>query len=270
MFSFIAALLLIQNAPSIDEIKELRDEEIAVLGSMDLPQKFSESVFKACVPQESLPYPKVWPAALREKVFAGEAMGDLMRCSMKKCAFNFLKSELEIYQNLETETERQEKYIEFYNDRVAGKTKIDEGRESKFIRSKDEAFKICSSSAIDNLLDRRPLKNDSYRLSHIRYNPRMRQTTRLVQGVFSPNKDSGGGFCYAEALIFSDHYDLDRVEVWKLSDKKLQLQIRHRIDLLNTWFRRLNKSSLRDELKGLVDAQLTKAFECLNSKGKLQ
>jgi len=265
MLQTFLALILVHASPEIQGIKELRDEEIAAHGILDLGQSFSEANFKSCIPQESIPYPKVWPQELQDKVFAGEAMGDLMKCRPKRCAFNFLNSELETYQDLKSEEERQAKFIEFYANRVSGKTGIDEARSRMFIRGKDKAFSICSSPEMDRLLDSRPLKAEAYRLSHIRYNPRMRQTTRIVQGLFFKNK-SEPGFCYAEAMTFSDHYDLDRVETWRLSGNILELQVRHRIDLLNTWFRRLNKGSLRKELDGLVRSQLNLAAECLKSK----
>jgi len=276
----IAGLFLIQvyaaddSSLKIKEIKELHEREIAADGRMRFSGHLPNKLFLACSPRESRPYQESWDADLLEKVFDAQATKDLMNCGAKSCAFNFLPEELSILSDLKGKEERFAAYQKFYSNRAHLKTRIDDKRSPYFIRSQDEAFDFCQSQAMDDLLDHRPLKQIPFRLSHVHYNPRSRQTTRLVQGLSYPLKAKKDGVCYAEALIFSDHYDLERVEVWKMErireDQKdyteVQLQIRHRIDLLSTWFRRLNKGALRDELKNLVRSQLQEVANCVSGR----
>jgi hypothetical protein len=256
----------------ISEPRELHDHEIAAKAWVSLKAPVSEKKFLSCVPRESIAYPqKQWPADWLAKIFEKGAMIDLMNCTVDRCAFNFLPDERKIYQELSEVEERQKKYIDFFNNRVKGKTGLDPTRTPFMIRQSEGAFDPCVSEDFDKLLRERPLsaREAPFRLSHIQYSPRMRQTTRLLQSSSFSLPAPREGYCYAEALLFADHYDQDRVEVWRYElrqkDQKpeIELLVRHRIDILNTWLRRLNKKNLREELKEAVARQVAEAQNCL-------
>lgn len=264
----LISLLLI--GLSVSELKEQHEREIGVSVSDKIEGHISNKAFEACIPRESIPYPKVWGEDLQKKVFAGDALDDWMDCSPKKCAFNFAPKELESLKNLQSKDEYKKKFIDLYNDRVNFKVGLDPERTPFFFRSFKQPFDYCQSKKFDELLDQRPLRNHPFRLSHVRYSKKMRQTTRLLQGI--TYSEGPNAICYGEALIFSDHYDLDRVEMWKLERQmgakpttEIEVSVRHRIDLLSTWFRRLNKKTLRDELKSVLKAQVEEAANCLKN-----
>ncbi len=255
-------------------VAELHEQEIAAQATATLSQKISDAAFLICTPRESFPFPKSWSSELKENVFAREALSDLMKCSPKKCAFNFLRPELEVLERLEKPEDFKNQFIQFYQDRVDGKTGLDTGRTPYFFRTGSTAEDFCPSPSLKTLIDNRPVKGFPFRLSLVRYNPRMRQTTRLLQGTSYPLGKNQSGVCYAEALLFSDHYDLDRLEVWKLErmdqGTRVSVQVRHRIDLLNSWFRRLNKGALKDELKDLLEGQMKETLACLQNQSASQ
>jgi hypothetical protein len=267
MFSLLAfSFALISDFDiQIDRMHENHDQEIATKGTVELPFKVSEKNLKACLPRESIPFPASLSKDLSEKIFSEGPMEALMKCNRKSCAFNFSFPELVQLEKAKTPEERQKLYFEFYKRRVATREKVSPEYARLFIHGKDKAFEDCDSSEFHKILDERPIAHPTYRLSHIQYNPRMRPTTRILQGEwFHPNSTTT---CYVESLIFSDHYDAERVEVWSATTSdgktKLKLQIRHRVDLLNTWLRRLNKEGVRVELDDLIKAELEDAATCL-------
>lgn len=267
---FLLTVFLTGGANAADaqviKIKALHDREIAARGELELANSVTKASFSACIPRESKPFSKEVAPALSEKIFSKKALADWMRCNQKDCAFNFLPNEIATLEKFKTEDERKKMYFRFYKDRTEGKTPLDPGRTRFFIKSNHKAFDFCHEAALEKLLDKRPLI-EAFRLSFVQYSDQMRPTARLTQGAYYPQ---GAGFCYAEALIFSDHYDDDRVEVWKAEPlekggTKLRLQVRHRIDLLSTWVRRLNINAFQRELESVIQKQMKEAAECLKA-----
>lgn len=267
-----ASLLLFGLSPlfaevRVEKIDELSPREIAVKASLDIKSDVSFEKFKSCIPRESFVFPESLSEELEKKIFLESELEDLMNCSTEKCAFNFLPYELEFLSKLKSAEKRKAAYFNFFKNRTRGLTPMNPRNDDLLIRSKDKAFDFCEGKELNELLDKRPLKDTAYRMSQVRYDTRMRPTTRLLQGEFF--KTAKNNFCFAEAFIFSDHYDADRVELWQLSKSpntttsNLQLQIRHRIDFLHTWFRRLQKGGLRDKLAEVAQSQLMEASECL-------
>lgn len=261
---FLTSLLLSLVNAKVDAefLDETHDREIAVRATIHVRAAVNEKSFSRCVPRESRAFPFDLPGDLKEKIFISSELKDLMKCSPQDCAFNFNPQELEQLEKKSNPQERQELYWNFFTNRVLGKTKPEA---SPFrIGSQNARLSSCQNADLNKLLDQRPLPKAFWRLSHVRYSAKMRPTTRLLQGL--PYRDASN-LCYAEALIFSDHYDNDRIEVWTWAPEDggslLQVEVRHRVDLLNTWIRRLNKQSLRDELKKALTEQIQSASDCL-------
>jgi len=274
---FTSLLSLVISLPrshvELTRLVDLDPQEVAVKGEISISQSVTKEKFRSCVPRESIAFPSTLPANLSSKIFEKKELSDWLQCSPTKCAFNFRPQELKELENAKTEESRKNKFFEFYKNRVDGKTPaLDTSNVTLLIRSKSDPFEDCASSPeFKKLLDERPVKGWNYRFSVVKYRDNMRPTARLLQGVFSEPKPKT--FCYTEALLFSDHYDSDRIEVWSLlqsdtpsesSPSKLRLQIRHRVDLLNTWVRRINKPAFVNPLNETIDAQLVEAAACLN------
>lgn len=243
-------------------LDELDDLEVGAKATTELDFKISKAAFEACIPQESKPFPQTLTADLESQIFTKKELNDWMDCELGECAFNFLNVDLQELVGLKTPEDYKMKFFQLLKDRTTRKTGIDPARSKHFLRSSDNAFQSCQSAELAQLLDSRPLKTD-FRLSVVRYSSKMRPTTRITQGLTYPSID--GGLCYAEALIFSTHYDVDRVETWKTLGSALTYEFRYRIDLLNTWFRRLSKNKFRDEARRIAQEQMTKAIDCLVS-----
>lgn len=260
----IISIALALIALEIKDLEEWHDFEIASAGRVQVSELVNP--FLSCVPQESQPFPTLWPQSLTDSIFRPKELRDLMGCHSQKCLFNFLPAEVAELEKASSENERKRLYRRFYEDRAAGRTGLDPRKERNFIR-KAEGWGACSSQELEDLLKRRPLQDRGYRLSHVHYDERMRPTTRLLQ---SATYRVGDTECYAEALLFADHYDVDRVEVWSRNKrtKELRLEVRHRIDLLNTWVRRLNKNAFRRELRELVENQVKAAKACIENTKK--
>ena len=259
-----------QLSIKVDRLNELHDQEIASSAEIVLPFSPTHKDFLSCVPRESIAYPKALPTDWFDKIFTQDEMFDLMKCSDSSCAFNFTPLELKQFESLKTPGERQTLFLKFYDDRVKGLMGIDPRKSAIFIRSKDNAFSECGTAPeLSKLLNQRPIRDFDWRLSVSKYSKNMRPTTRLLQGV---SYQQDGSFCYGEALVFSNHYDVDRVEVWSLTRgtgwPRLKLQLRHRIDLLNSWARRLSKEKFRKEADEVVESDLTEAFKCLEEASK--
>ncbi len=268
MSSVLIPLILFAtvSVPKVKIIDGIHPHEIAAVGSLKVSSKATKKSFLSCVPRESIPYKKEKELdELFSKAFALREREDLMECRMDKCAFNFLSVEKQVLQQLQSLEDRKKMFVKFYQNRVDRLTPVDSARAAYFIHSKDKAFEECEGNALHTVLDDRPMKKPEYRISISQYSEKMRPTTRLLQAAsFEPKPNT---FCYVEALLFSDHYDEDRVEMWKLSGGELQLKIRHRIDMLNSKTRRfLNKGKLETELKHLIESQLDEAADCLKSK----
>jgi hypothetical protein len=269
-FFFGTSLTFAQNISdlkiTVDRMNQAEDREIASKAEAELSQNFSTAKFDACVPRESVAWTEALSPDLKNRIFAKEPMKALMNCRPGDCAFNFLPVEVEKLAASKTPEEKQRLYWEFYKNRVARKTGLQENRVRFHIKSKDHLIEDCESPGLASVLDERMAKDAHFRITQIQYQSQMRPTTRLLQSRYfqTPSKTN----CYAEALIFSDHYDDDRVEVWSLkkSDKGsiLKVQVRHRIDILNTWYRRAQaKEGLAQELDKLLERQLKEAAACL-------
>lgn len=259
--------------PAELSLNELVDREIAA-GSkieIDLPAEtadFSQR-FRKCVPIESKVFDGQWSESLDARIFTQRELSDLMKCSAKSCAHNFLPGEIDQLTQAKTEAEKIQLFKQFYKNRYLRQASVSPERAQFLIRAKDRPFDICQSSRFNQLLDQRPKIDWPMRLSLAQYGHRMRPTTRLLQGDFYTS--DSGDLCFADAFVYSNHYDLDRVEVWRWRQSSpsrgaLELQVRHRIDLLNTWYRRLNKGTLRDELRQIVENHVRQAASCLTSK----
>lgn len=189
-----------------------------------------------------------------------------MECRPDRCAYNFLPHEVEALSRLKNAEDRKRAYWEFFKNRVSRKTGLQENRTRFHIKSAHNLIEDCQSPGLASVLDNRMTKDTQFRLTHVQYQSQMRPTTRLLQsGYFqTPEKT----YCFAEALIFSDHYDDDRVEVWSLKKTEagstLKVQVRHRIDILNTWVRRIQaKEGLAQELDKVLERQIRDAASCL-------
>jgi len=262
---FEVLFLLTNTLTSKVEITRLQDsdpQEVAVKGSVELERSVDLGKFKNCAPRESKPFPKALSSDQEKLAFEPKELKDLMSCKIKECAFNYLESEVEKLEKMTTEKARKDAFFEFLQNRVRGITPaLDPKRSALFIRSSEKkAFESCGEQpTFQKLLDLRPSKDLPYRMSLVRYRDNMRPTTRLLQGVYF-DKDADS-LCYGEALIYATHYDSDRVEVWNWKQTRkdrseLTLIIRHRIDLLNTWIRRMNKPAFVNQLNDLISAQL--------------
>lgn len=263
MDSIIFVFLFLLTSET-SRIEPLHDQEVAARGRITLDQQPSSARFAQCVPQESKPFKGVFSSYDEEFFFTKKERDDLMECSSKRCAFNFLPPEVIELEKITTLEGRKAFFKNAYQKRLDFKYGPDPKRSPLFIRYRDRAFERCGEgSALQDLLNNRPLRDLPFRLTLAKYNRNMRPTTRLSQGAFWTNK---AGICYAEALVFSNHYDVDRVEVWSLQGQELQLEVRHRIDLLNSWLRRLNKEHFIKETELIVDKQINDAKQCLQKK----
>ena len=264
LFAFIfgSTSVFAKQRVEVEKIKVLHEREVAARGSFKLKKTPSLTDWKACIPQESVKFPTAFSQEQQEAIFSGKEFEDLKNCTPNECAFNFLPYEKEFLARLESDEDYKNAFYDFYANRVKGRTPLDPLRTPFFIRSSDEAFRYCSSSKLSDLLDNRPLKI-GYRLALAQYGDKMRPTTRLVQGVHYKTEDI---HCYAEALIFSNHYDLDRVDVWSLHKDRVVLEARDRIDFLRTWVRRLQKGKLQKVIEEVVERDLKAAQNCLSER----
>jgi len=252
-------------AVELQKIEELNEREIATAASFEITSKKSWDEVKKCLAVDSQSFPEKLSPDLEQKIFVKKELADLMKCNSRDCAFNFLPYELEYLEKLKTEEQRKEAYFKFFQNRIKGLTPMDPTKADLIIRSSKESFPECQSPILDKFLSQRPLGKADFRLSLVKYDDRMRPTTRLLQSMSfmkSPNQ-----YCYAEALIFSDHYDAERIELWSVSKRadvyEISLKIRDRIDFLNSWFRRLQKGSLRKALEKLVQEQSQNMLRCI-------
>ncbi len=265
----IASLLLITSLVSV-EVQRLKELDLQEVGAEALvkikEEEFRTYVkrFEACVPLESKPFKGKFSAEQSAALLDAKEVADLDDCKHDRCAFNFLKQELLELAALAKGAPRQNYLQDAYAKRSRYELGIDPQRSQLFLRGRDAAFGYCGESpSVERLLNQRPLKDTAFRLSTTKYHPKMRPTTRLSQGIYWKQ---GYASCYAEALIYSNHYDIDRVEVWSLTPDSFRLQMRHRVDLLNSWFRRLNKEKFRKQAESIVEDQIKEAVECLKNK----
>jgi hypothetical protein len=251
-------------SPTWRALPPLVDREIGVMVELDLggpPQKR----FSSCIPRESIAFPNKLSSELSNKIFSKKELSDFKACQPGACKHNFSDAEIleMIERRLKSDDDYKQIFFSFYQNRVAGRTPIQLGKSSWKITSDENPFSFCDGRQMKSILDQRPAPQAEFRLSAVQYDLKMRPTTRLLQGVFYQASNTKTE-CYVEALLFSNHYDLDRIEAWELSEEnKLRLVIRHRIDLLSTWFRRLQKPKLQQSLEASAVRDITAAKNCL-------
>ncbi|MDB5038289.1 MAG: hypothetical protein JWQ35_1817 [Bacteriovoracaceae bacterium] len=255
----------------IEQLSELQDQEVGAFGEIALDFHPSEKQFLACVPRESFPLPKTFSEELVSKIFPKDQLSALKKCDTKDCKFNFLPAEVRDIEQASDLAERQKLFFKFYEQRTQGLKGIDPKRSALFVRSKNHGFEDCEGSEFQKLLNERPLKNHPFRMSVVKYTDKMQTTTRLLQGISWKNQNT---FCSAEALIFSDHYDVDLVSVWSLKREGdhdvLKFQIRNRIDILNTWMRRqIAKEKFRKQARQVAFSQIAEVEACLQKERKV-
>jgi len=251
----------------MQKIEELNEREIAAAASFQIKSPKSWNELKNCLAVDSQKFPNKLSPELEQKIFTKKELADLMMCGPKDCAFNFLPYELELLEKFKTENQRKEAYFKFFQNRINGLTPMDPTKADLIIRSSENSFPICNSPILDKFLSKRPQGKTDFRLSQVKYDDRMRPTTRLLQSLAFMKSPSQ--YCYAEALIFSDHYDAERIELWSINKQvdtyEITLMIRNRIDFLNSWFRRLQKASLRKALEKLVQEQSQNTLQCITA-----
>lgn len=253
-------------------IKILNKREIANHVYVDLNFEPSRSAFLTCVPRESIAFPDQLPHHLADQIFRDSELHDLMKCNSERCLFNFLPEEQQQLGDEKTVEGTKKLYFQFYKDRTTGKN-------GKGVMPSHRAFHIeeasvipiCQGEPLSKLLKNRPVKNIPFRFSHVQYRSSMRPITRLLQG-YDFDIHQTNETCYAEALLFADHFDVEHVQVWSLSPdnenkkRRLQLVIRHRLDFLGNWVKRLAKGIIKEELKKEVRSQLIDAARCMAKK----
>lgn len=247
----------------VEKIRESHDHEIAAEISLPLSTPVSFEKWKKCIPQESIPFPNELPHEILENTLSGREFEDLKNCSEKSCAFNFNLEERKELASSKNETFIRERFFSYFKKRTSGNVALNPNHKSLMILSNDGLFTSCASPVLDNLISSRPKGDFEFRLSHVKYGDLMRPTTRLSQGIHYQHQ---GTFCFAEAHIFADHYDAERIELWSYQAGKtsrLHLRIRNRLDFLHNWVRRLQKPALRDTLIKVAEQQLLDARSCL-------
>jgi hypothetical protein len=254
----------------VSQLSELHDQEVGAMAELSLDFAPSEKDFYACTPKSSIPFPPRFDELISQQIFTDEETHALMDCSPKDCKFNLLPQELIILDSLEDLGARKAALYRFYEERILGLKGIDPGRGALFIRSRDHGFEDCEGSELQKLLNERPIKGGEFRLQIVRYEKKMRPTARLNQRLFWKRNEV---LCAAEALIFSDHYDVDWVQVWSLQKKDarhlLKVQLRNRIDLLTTWVRRLNKDKFRKRALQIAFQEISEVQACLRERLKV-
>lgn len=246
----------------VQSIGEKSNREVSAQATLPFHRTITQDQWRACVPTDSIAFPHELPKDLQDIVFRKNELQDLMKCDRDSCAFNFLPKEIEDLEKAEGEDQHKTLYWQFYKDRKNLKTPITKKNESHLIRSKDKAFDVCQAKPLAELLDSRPQSQFDWRLEVAVTDSRARPTTRLLQSTRFIN-ESEKELCYAEALIFADHYDLDRIEVWSLKPGLITLQARHRLDFLHSWLRRLRKPELRKMIEDWAGDKLKRVQACL-------
>ncbi|TVQ81143.1 MAG: hypothetical protein EA369_00590 [Bradymonadales bacterium] len=271
MKSFVLlSVLMMAAAPSfgarvnISSMKTLHDHETAAKAELAFDRDVSVESFKACSPQESRPFPSELSEELQSTIFISREMRDLRNCSRDSCPFNFTPDERELIGKQSSDAEIKKTFFQFYNERVSGEREIDIFFQKFLIQDARKAFSVCESKELDQLVKGRPLASWPFWLSAVRYDGQMRPTTRLTQGKHFV---TGNEQCFAEALVFSNHYDVELIKVWSFlpKERKLTVEVRHRVDFLTTWFRRLQKPRLQSALEEALESEVRQFLACLPS-----
>lgn len=245
-------------------MKTLHDHELAAYAEITELENLSWQSFQKCSPQESQLFPKDLSAERKEEIFIAREMRDLKSCKAQDCAFNFTAEERDQIGALESDEEIQKTFFEFYKSRVEKPRELHPLIEKFKISKVEPALSVCQGPELKALVEKRPLKDWPYRLASVRYESQMRPTTRLTQGKhFKEN----GNFCFAEALIFSNHYDVELLKVWRYQpeEKQLRVELRYRVDFLSTWFRRLQKPRLQAAIEEVLTEEMESFKNCVNS-----
>lgn len=249
-------------------VQELHEREIAIELSVLLPKTYSDAKLNACIGKSFQDFPQEFKGSLADAIFTKKELEDLKDCEVTDCAFRFRPDERAELERLKDSTAIQKKVYEFYAQRARDRV-LPYSWESEFrLDSTDKGFPFCQHPDFSELLKNRKHKNAQNKIQVVRgTDKRMRPTTRLSRSLRYTGK--AGEICYADVLLFSNHYDLDRIEVWGVAPadpkkpRHLRLLVRQRIDFLNSWWRRLRKGDLRDALEGWGKKEVLDTLQCL-------
>ncbi len=259
-FLLLGSQAICAQTPVSKEIGETHEREIAVDIRTILSKPISEDVWKNCLPQKGTGFPNAWNAALEDKIFAKKELPDTKECKVTSCAFRYRPDERADLQKAKTDAAIKKKVLEFYTDRAKGRVQPYAHEEEFRIQKGEGAFDFCKSSDFDQLLKER---NHSKAVTLIKVDlgkKSMRPTTRLTRGL---SFSSGKSLCWAEALLFSNHYDLDRIELWEASPQELRFVIRERLDFLHSWWRRARKKEITEVLEAWAIDETNRVLACM-------
>ncbi len=244
--------------------KAIHERELVADVRLSLGSKLSAKKFSSCVPRSGKNFPEKLNKNLEKQIFTEKEMADLKKCKVNECAFRFRQDERAIIHQAKSEDEIKKAFFSFYQERLRDRVTPYSHEAEHRMTSSQEAFDFCSSKEFDRLLKDRKHPQAKNLLQVERYDDRMRPTTRLNRGLFFTGPESRS--CFAEVLVFSNHYDLDRVEVWSIDQKELRLFVRQRIDFLNSWWRRLRKGDLEEVLQKWAQEEMLEMLSCLSEK----
>lgn len=267
MIQFFSAMFLLLVAPTIQaqkpvakEINSTHEREIAIDIRVQLSKPISESSWKACLPKQGYSFPSAWTSKLEERIFAEDEMEDTKDCKVTSCAFRYRPDERAELSKTKSESEIKKKIFEFYSQRAGGRV-LPYAHEEEFrIASSDSTFEFCKSADLEQLLKNRTHPRAVTLIKVDKFDKRMRPTTRLTRGISYRSHKS---LCWAEALVFANHYDLDRVEIWEASNAELRLVVRGRLDFFHSWWRRLRKGEIQEVLERWGIAETSAVLACL-------
>lgn len=246
----------------VSKLSELSNREIAAEAKVAFDISLTQEAWNQCLPVDSIPFPKELSEETQARIFKSQELEDLTKCKPDDCAFEFLPLERKKLAQINEAEAAKEAYWQFYKDRKLMRTGMTQSNFSHLLRSRDEAFSICKSEEFNELIDKRPLRGFEFRLQVDDHDSRARPTTRLLQSYRFTNQRQKE-ICYGEVLIFADHYDLDRIELWSLKPGLITLQVRHRLDFLHSWLRRLRKPELRKALQERAESEMGELLGCL-------
>jgi hypothetical protein len=263
MWLILMSLLAVSKPQALD-IKELHEREVAVSLKTSLNRTASPSAIKKCLPSRAKEFPSSWSTELDALVFTKKEMKDLKDCRVSDCAFRFRQDERAEINRAKSEDEIKKLVHRFFSDRRKSQVEPYAHELELRIQNSETAFDFCQSPEFDKLLQNRshPRARDLFEV--FQYDDRMRPTARMSRGLSFEDKKKWT--CWSEALVFSTHYEVDRVELWGIKNEELRLSVRQRLDFLHSWWRRLRKNELREPLQNWARDEIQIVANCLNSQ----
>jgi hypothetical protein len=245
-------------------ITELHDREIAVLYRMELLKTPHTSQLKKCLASRGQEFPKNFSGLWDKQIFTSKEFGDLKACEISDCAFRFRADERSEIQKAKSDQQIKDLVYRFYEDRLKGRVEPYAHEAHLRIQESSASFEFCASPSLDQLLTERSPNPAQTVFEVVQYDTRMRPTARMSR-ILSFNTAQGAA-CWSKALLFSNHYEVDRVEVWRLQKNELRLSVRQRIDFLHSWWRRLRKGELREPLHQWAGDEIKAVAQCLQKR----